>query len=226
MMIKMLSVLALSLCGVWLPRSFGQEVLFEDRFEGGLSEKWQVVGLEKEDYRLRDGALEVRVVPGQPKQRRPMLKIDLPFTTADTVVASVEVSVVGQPLQRGELAGLSLTDQDGPVFTARKTNIDGFFVFAPGEVDFIGQSGEEGDPGKYTVKYWPADEAAGPIRIMVRHHYAHFQTGPTAAGKYATYFHSAIGEADEGLGFGLTVGDGTGDGERWVRFDNFRVTKP
>jgi hypothetical protein len=153
------------------------------------------------------------------------VKVDLPFTTEGTVEASVEVSVAGEPLRRGEFAGLCLADQDGPVFTARKTNIDGYYVFAPGEVEFIGQPGQEGDPGRYTVKYWPADEAAGALRVIVRGHYAYFQVGPSADGRYKTFFHSAVHESDKGLGFGLRAAGGTGDGERWVRFDNFRVTK-
>ena len=39
---------------------------------------------------------------------------------------SVEVTPIGEPLRRGELAGLCLTDNDGAVFTVRKTNIDGY----------------------------------------------------------------------------------------------------
>jgi hypothetical protein len=55
------------------------EVLFEDDFENGLSDRWQIVGLAKEDYRIRDGALELRVQPGKYKRETPMLKIILPL---------------------------------------------------------------------------------------------------------------------------------------------------
>jgi hypothetical protein len=222
---KVLAVIAFVFCLVKLPNGDAQTVLFEDTFDGALSDKWQIVGLDREDYRVRDGALELRVKPDPKKQPRPMLKVDLPFTTAETVEASVEVTIVGEQLQRGELAGLCLTDKDGTAFTARKTNIDGYFVFAPGEVEFIGKPGEEGDPGKYTVKYWPADPSAGAIRVIVRGDYAYFQVGPSSDGKYRTFFHSAIRAGDKGLGFALIAAGGSGDGVRWVRFDNFRVTK-
>ena len=109
----------------------GQPLLFEETFDEGLSDRWQILGLDADDYRVRDGALEVRIQPDRPPAQ-PMLKIDLPFTTTQTVEASVEVSVVGEPLRRGESAGLCLTDRDGSMFTVRKTNIDGYFVFAPG----------------------------------------------------------------------------------------------
>jgi hypothetical protein len=221
-----LKTLALLICLAGWAACDAREPLFQDNFDSGLSDKWEIVGLKKEDYRIRDGALEVRVQKHERGQPTPMLKVNLPFTTADTVIASVDVTVIGEPLERGEMAGLCLTDAKGQSFTVRKTNIDGFFVFAPGEVDFIGNDGEEGDVSKYTVKYWPADKDAGPLRITIRGHYAHFQTGPSKEGKYRTYFHSAIQETKDGLGFGLLATGRTDDSVRWVRFDNFRVEKP
>ncbi len=160
-----------------------------------------------------------------------MLKVDLPFTTDDSVVASVNVQIIGSPLPRHALAGLCLTDEDGILFTVRKTNIDGYIVLAPGDVEFIGKPGEEGDPSNYTVKYWPAKDAYGPLRIISRGSYAYFQVGPDDDGKYKNFFHSAIQERKEGLGFGIFVNDdaatsqATGDDERWVRFSQFKVTK-
>ncbi|MCU0960798.1 MAG: hypothetical protein MUF48_11900 [Pirellulaceae bacterium] len=225
MLKSVLFLLGLMACLAWPSHSRGQEVLFEDTFDTALSDKWKIVGLQPEDYRVRDGALELRVKPLATQEPWPMLSVDLPFTTADSVVASVEVSVVGQRLQRGEFAGLCLLDPDGVSFMARKTNIDGYFVLAPGKADFIGEPGQEGEPGKYTVTYWPADESFGPLRILVRGNYAHFQAGPSATGKYRTFFHSAIRPSKEGLGFGLLAAGGTGDAERWVRFDKFRVVR-
>lgn len=216
------TLLACLCSGAWCQ---AEEVLFEDTFDKELSEKWQVVGVAKEDYRIRDGALEMRVKPEKRGGGAPMLKVELPFATADTVTASVEVTIVGEPLRRNASAGLVLTDQGGVRFSARKTNIDGYFVFAPGDVDFIGAPGEEGDPANYTVKYWPANAAAGPLRIIVRDHYAHFQVGPSTKGQYKNFFHSAIQEAKKGLGFGLFASGGADDVEQWVRFDNFRVRK-
>mgnify|MGYP000881343462 FL=1 len=221
-----LAAIGLVACFAWPSAGHGQTVLFEDTFDKELSDKWEVVGLERADYRVRDGALELRLKQLGTKDRWPLLRVNLPFSTADTVVASVDVKVIGEPLPRGAMAALCLSDQDGAVFTVRKTNLDGRFVLAPGEVEFIGNPGQEGDPGKYTVKYWPADESFGPLRVIVRGHYAHFQVGPSETGDYKTFFHSAIGESDKGMGFGLTVIGNAGDGEHWARFDNFRVTMP
>ena len=125
---KILSTATLLLCLCGATWCQAEDVLFEDTFDKELSAKWKAVGLGKDDYRIRDGALEIRVQPGKPKGGTPMLKVDLPFTTSDTVIASVEVTVVGEPLRCGAQAGLMLTDQDGSMFTVRKTNIDGYFL--------------------------------------------------------------------------------------------------
>lgn len=225
MAVKGVISIILLVCLALAPACLGEEVLFEDNFEKGLSDKWQVVGLDKQDYRVRDGALEIRLKPWKAKQPQPMLKVDLPFGTADSVVASVDVRVRYETLKRGEQAGLSLNDRVGTSFTGRITNIDGYILLAPGHVDFIGKPGEEGNPGKYTVKYWPADPEFGPLRILVRGHYGHFQVGPSKEGKYLTFFHSALRESREGLGFGLYAIGEADDADRWVQFDNFRVTK-
>lgn len=207
------------------PECFAEEVLFEDNFDKGLSDKWQVVGLDQNDYRVRAGALEIRLKPSQPRQPQPMLKVALPFGTADSVRASVDIDVEDATLEHGERAGVSLNDREGISFTGRVTNIDGFVVLAPGRNEFIGKPGEEGEPGKYTVTYWPADRDFGPLNILVRGHYAHFQVGPSKSGEYKNFLHSAVQKASEGLGFGLFAIGSSEEAERWVRFDNFRVIK-
>lgn len=223
----MRSVFAVFMAGFLAFRqsSKADELLFDDSFENGLSDKWQVVGLSPDEYRVRDGGFEMRVQSEKRGQVEPMLRIDLPFTTSDSVIASVDVTTLVEPLEHGEFAGLALTHNGRVSFRVRKTNVDGYFVFAPGEPEFIGKSGEEGDPGKYTVKYWPADKSAGPMRIIVRGEYAYFQVGPSTDDKYQTFFHSAIEEGNEGMGFALVAAGSTDEKPRWVRFDNFRVTK-
>lgn len=216
---------------VWLTiyachaRCQAEELLFEDDFEGTLSAMWQLVGLSKEDYRLRDGKLQLKVQRSAPGDSVPMLKVDLPFKTSDTLTASVEVDVVDKPLRRAEFAGLCLTDKEGQSFTCKKINIDGYHLLSPGHVNFIGKPGEEGDPNKYSVKYWPADKAAGPLRIVVRDNYAYFQVGPATDNSYKTFFHSAISETNTGLGFALFAGGATSSEDCWVSFDRFRVWK-
>ena len=55
------------------------DVIFEDAFKTGLSMKWEPVGLDKTDYRVKDGGLEMRVQPGEFKKDTPVLRVVLPF---------------------------------------------------------------------------------------------------------------------------------------------------
>ncbi len=207
------------------PVCLAEQVIFEDDFDHGLSSKWQAVGLKKEDNRIRDGGLELRVQPGKLTRDTPMLKVALPFTASDSVVASVEVTVINAFTQPKEFAGLFLVDKDGRDFGAKKQFIDGKLVFSPGKYTFKGELGEEGDPNKYTVKYSPVNKAAGPIRILVRGSTAFFQVGPSTKDQYQNFFHSAIVTETKERGFCLTASGAPQDAVHWVRFDNFRVSK-
>lgn len=215
-------VLALTAFG---PRAGHAELLFEDRFDKELSDRWEIVGLTKEDYRLRDGGLEVRIQPQQGSDKTPMLKIMLPFTIEDTAIASVEVTVLDEFTHEGEGAALCLLDETGVDFTVQKQRIEGGLFFAPGEYRFAGKDGEEGNPAKYHVHYTPATNAAGPLRIVTRGDHAYFMVGPSDEGKYLTFFHSAVNPKPKRRGFALRAGGGKPGDNHWVRYDNFRVTK-
>ena len=202
-----------------------KDPLFADDFNNGLSSKWQVVGLQKEDYRIRDGGLELRVQPGKRTGDTPMLKVILPFVTTSTVIASVDVTILDEFTEDGEFGGLCLIADDDVEFTVRKQRVNGSLVFAPGKYDFIGKPGDEGEPRQYTIKYWPALDESGPLRIIVRQKYAHFQVGPSSEDKFLNFFFSAIVDSDKKCGFSLVAAGGPKDAVHWVRFDNFRVTR-
>jgi len=217
---------ALCVLAITCPRSSAaQEVLFEDDFGDKLLPEWQAIGLNDDDYRIRNGALEMRVQPGRRTRDTPMLLVLLPFKTSETVTASVEVTPLSRFTEPGESAGLFLTDADSREFGGEKRNLNGRLVFWPGSVEFIGKEGQEGDPQQYAQKFWPANEDAGPLRIIVRGHYGHFQVGPSPDGAYRNFFQSAMRKDEPKRGFCLSASGGPADQEHWVRFDNFRVTR-
>ena len=204
------------------------EVLFADDFDEGLSPKWSIVGLKKEDYRIKNGALEMRVQPG--KQNDAMLRVILPFDTSESVTASVEVTPVEPFSELGETAGLYLLDEDRPEFHAEKTIVDGqfkYFVFSPPELVFVGKPGTEdnGSRADYAAKFWPANANFGPLRIIIGGHHCYFQVGPSNDGKYHTIFERALNRDSTRRGFALSAFGGPKDKEHWVRFDNFRVVR-
>ncbi len=201
------------------------EVLFEDRFERGLSDKWKAVGLKEDDYRVRDGGLEMRVAAGKLTRETPRLQVTLPFTADDTVDVSVRVSPIDEFTREDEFAGVYLFDETGLEFGAKKLRYGGKLVFSPGTYEFIGKMGEEGDPDKYAVRYAPAAKEAGPLRIVVDRGHAFFQVGPSSGGQYLNFFHSAIRKKTRVRGFALVAAGAPDKSEHWVRFENFRVVK-
>ncbi|MDZ4821276.1 MAG: hypothetical protein SGJ20_20130 [Planctomycetota bacterium] len=217
--------LAAFLCLVLGQLSFGEEVLFEDKFEGKLSPKWKIVGLKKEDYRIKNGELEMRVQPGEKTKDSPMLKVLIPFEAKDNVTASVDLTIVDKFTEPTETAGLYLINESGPEFRAEKRKLNGLLVFSPAKPEFIGKQGEDGDPQQYALKFWPANESFGALQIIVSSDRAFFQVGPSKDGKYLNLFHSAIITDRPGRGFGLRTCGGPADKEHWVRFDNFRVVR-
>ncbi len=202
-----------------------QEVLFEETFDRDLSPRWNIVGLKADDYRLKDGGLEMRVQPGRETKDTPMLMVLLPFDTTETVIASVDLTLIDSFTEPAESAGLFLTDEDSREFGAEKMNLNGHLVYSPSEVEFIGKEGDEGDPQQYALKFWPANNAYGALRIVVRGDYGYFQVGPSKDGKYLNFFHSALRSDEPKRGFCLSASGGPIDGEHWVRFDNFRVVR-
>ena len=55
---RFILVTSIVVCLLCSRQCLGEDPLFEDDFNNGLSSKWQAVGLKTEDYRIRDGGLE------------------------------------------------------------------------------------------------------------------------------------------------------------------------
>ena len=217
--------LAVAICCVAAWSNAAEKVLFQDDFKAGLSAKWQLVGLKKEDYRLRDGGLEMRVQPGPFTADTPMLKVMLPFTSAETAIASVKVTLLDKFTEDGEFAGVFLLDEAGREFAAKKERLAGKVYFSPGAVDFQGEEGEEGDLTKYKTLLVDESPEAGPLRIIVDRGDAFFQVGPSSKGKYHNHFYSAIRSTSKERGFGLSAGGAPKGSSHWVRFEDFRVER-
>lgn len=203
-----------------------EDVLFEDTFKDGLSPKWVAAGLDKTDYRVKDGGLEMRVQNGPEKRGQPMLKVILPFKTTDTVIVSVKVKPLDEFTVDKEFAGVDLLTDGSPEFAAKKQRVNGKLVFAPGKYVFKGKKGEEGDVEKYEVKYTEATMEGGALRITVDRGTAFFSAGPTAKDEYLGFFHSALQKDVKGCGFCLIAAGAPEKANHWVRFTDFKVVKP
>lgn len=219
-------VVALSLIrAVWPTQTRGDDVVFADDFDSGLSSEWNIATIPAEDYRLRDGALELRVQPGMLTDKTPMLSVTIPHKTSEALIASVDITPLDPLSEQSEAAGLYLTSDGKPEFGTRKQLIDGHLVFSPAQPEFFGQPGEEGDPEKYALRFWPATKESGSLRVIVRDNVAYAQTGPSSEGKYRNLFHSALVKDPQQRGFALVATGGPVSKAHWVRFDNFRIVR-
>ena len=222
---KVMHLITFLVCVLPVSLQAADKVLFEDNFDDGLSSQWKIKGLANEDYRVKDGALELRVQPGKYNRDTPMLKVILPFTSSDSVTASVEVTLIDQFTEPEEMAGLFLVDENGKEFRATKQRISGEVLFSPPSVRYLGKAGKEDDFSKYAYTYRPATDKAGPLRIIVDQNYAYFQVGPSTDKEYLNFFSSAIRRKSKERGFCLSAAGAPVDAVHWVRFDNFRVVK-
>ena len=206
--------------------ALSEDVLFEDNFKNGLSDKWQIIGLEKSDYRVRDGGLEMRVQPKSTGKEAPRLQFLMPLPPEDYVIASVKVTVLDKFTEDRECAGIQLLDESGDVFFGYQQQIDGKLVYSPGKPIFKGQPGERGDGSKYEIQHTAVTEEAGPLEIVSRPGLGYFRVGPSADAKYVQFFFSAIREAKSKRGIALiALGAPEGTAHR-VLFENVRFAKP
>lgn len=201
-----------------------EDVLFKDSFDKGLSDQWQIVGLRREDYRVRDGALEMRVQPGKLTAETAMLKVLLPFDSTSTVAASVKVTLLDEFKDEQEFAGLFLVDEAGREFAAKQEFFGGKLVYSPGRLESEDEEEELPAP-RFEMIYTKVARDAGPLRILVDRGYAFFQVGPSAEDKYLNFFYSAIRKDSKERGFALTAAGAPAKSNHWVRFDDFRVVR-
>jgi hypothetical protein len=218
------SALLLAMTATFCP---GEEVLFEDNFKEGLSDKWEVIGLAKTDYRISDGGLELRVQARNPGNVVPRLQLLLPLPPEDSVIASVKVIVLDEFTEDREYAGIQLLDETGSVFSGYQQRIQGKRVYWPGKPVFTGQKGEEGDGNKYRIDYTEVTDEAGPLEIVSRPGLGFFRVGPSKKDrKYTQFFFSAIHEAKSKRGIALVAAGAPEGVSHWVRFENVRFVKP
>src|SRR5262245_8223627 len=84
------------------------EFLFEDNFQGKLGEGWSWLREHREAWRIKEGALEIRLEPGNmwgpPNNARNVLVRPAPDATAATI--EISVNVENRPTEQYEQVDL------------------------------------------------------------------------------------------------------------------------
>ncbi|HAK95112.1 MAG TPA: hypothetical protein DCM87_08955, partial [Planctomycetes bacterium] len=109
-------------------------IVFEDRFEGKLGAGWQWLRENPEAWRIREGALEIRVEPGVAGTVKNALVRPAPDRTKSTYAIEVTVTSTTAPTNQYEQAGITWYSGGQPVFKFVKELIDGKLYVFPGKV--------------------------------------------------------------------------------------------
>jgi regulation of enolase protein 1 (concanavalin A-like superfamily) len=182
------------------------KVLFEDRFDGKLADGWTWLRENPKAWRLREGALEIRVEPGGAGTVKNALVRKAPDRSKSKYAFEVTVTALAQPTRQYEQAGLTLYHDGTPVFKLVKERVDGqlYIVAAPNKV------------------LMPTDTVQLRLVVAADNFEAQYRTSGKGAFKTVTKGKLPAPGNDE---ISVQCYNGPPDAEHWFRFENFRVLK-
>ncbi len=109
-----------------------EDLVFEDCFENHLADGWNWIREDAAHWCIREGALEIRVVPGLANTVRNALVRPAPDRDEGAVAIEVTVTNPVKPVQQYEQAGITWYQDDKPVFKFVKELVDGQVMIIPG----------------------------------------------------------------------------------------------
>jgi hypothetical protein len=180
------------------------QVVFEDHFDNELAEGWSWLRERGAHWCVRDGRLEIRLMPGLADTVQTALVRDAPHRGDGTFAIEVTVTNVSEPIQQFEQAGITWYQDGKPVFKLVKELVDGQQMIIPGRKPIAAQ----------TVDLRLVVTADSFIAQYRAEGEAEFHTAET--GKFPPPGRDQVS---------IQGYHGPPDQEHWVRFDNFRVVK-
>ena len=185
-------------------KSDQQAVLFEERFDGKLDEGWSWLRENSSAWRIREGALEIRVEPGAARTVKNALVRRAPDRSNGKFAIDVTVTNTTKPTQQYEQAGITWYNDGKPVFKLVKELVDGKLIIIPGRKPMISK----------TVQ----------LRLIVTSGNFVAQFRPNAEGEFQT---AATGKlpAPRNDQVSIQCYNGPANAEHWIRFDDFRISK-
>ncbi|MCS7303988.1 MAG: hypothetical protein NZ602_02625 [Thermoguttaceae bacterium] len=178
------------------------KLLFEETFEGKLAEGWSWLREDPTTWRIRDGALEIRVEPGVAATVKNALRRKAPEPGLGKVAIEVTVTFLTKPTNQYEQAGITWYHQDKPVFKLVHENIDGKTYIIPGRK--------------------PTDTLAVDLRLVLDGEKYLAQYRPAGQGQFQTAAEGKIPRSAEDM-VSIQCYQGPPHAEHWIRFDNFRI---
>ena len=182
-----------------------KEILFEERFdEDRLNPDWTWLRQHAAFWRLKDGALEIRVVPGKAGTVKNALLRDAPDRSRGSYAVEVTVTNLTVPTQLYEQAGITWYCDGKPVFKLVKELVDGQLMIIPGRK--------------------PMQNKTVRLRLTVTADSWLAEYQPGAKGPF---LEAKSGELPPPGNDQVSIQcyDGPPDAEHWIRFDDFRILR-
>ena len=181
-----------------------RKVVFRDRFNGELDNGWKWLRENPDAWRMREGALEIRVEPGVAHNVKNALVRQAPDRSRGKYAIDVTVTNTTKPIQQYEQAGITWYNNGKPVFKLVKELVNGELMIIPGRK--------------------PMDSETVQLRLIVdgRNYVAQFR--PNARGKFQTADSGKLPASAEDQ-VSIQCYNGPPNAEHWIRFDDFRILK-
>jgi hypothetical protein len=180
------------------------QVVFEDRFEGKLAEGWTWLREHPDYWRLKDGALEIRVEPGVATTVKNALVRKAPDRSQGKFAIDVTVANTTKPTQQYEQLGITWYNGGKPAVKLVKELIDGGLYIIPGKPPMAAESVQ--------------------LRLIVTADGWTAQYRPNCQGEFQTAGTGKLpAPGDDQVS--LQCYNGPAEGEHWMRFDDFRILK-
>ena len=184
------------------PAGAQDKTIFEDHFDHQLSAGWSWIRQQPAHWCVRDGALEIRNMPGDAATVENALVRKAPDRREGEFAIEVTVTALIEPIQQYEQAGLTLYHNGKPVFKLVKELVDGQRMIIPGRKPMEHPTVQLRlivTADSYTVQYRAAGK--GPFQTA--------GTGPLPP------------PGDDQIS--LQCYHGPSDKNHWIRFDDFRI---
>jgi hypothetical protein len=181
-----------------------KNVVFRDRFDGKLDEGWSWLRENPSAWRLKEGALEIRVQPGVAHNVKNALVRKAPDRSSGKFAIDVTVTNAKKPIQQYEQAGITWYNNSKPVFKLVKELVNGKLMIIPGR------------------KLMPSEKVQ--LRLIVTSDSFTAQYRPNCEGEFQT---AATGKlpAPNNDQVSMQCYNGPPNAEHWIRFDDFRISK-
>ncbi len=191
------------------------KTIFTDPFDGPLKEGWSWLREDPGAWRIRDGALEIRVQPGVAQTVKNALVREAPDRSRGKYAVEVTVATLTPPKQQYEQAGITWYHDGKPLAKLVKEYIDGkTWIVMGGPTDPDGKRG--------LAAKLPMEAQTVRLRLILTtdRYQAEFQPG--GEGEFQAAGSGPL-PPPSGDQMSLQCYNGPPDAEHWFRFDDFRI---